>query len=340
LKRKGYNVQVATLNHKGPLHKKIIEYGIAVKVFDIVSSYYTTNSIKKILRLAGFIRKEKFDIVQTYGYYSTVPGVIAAKLAFTKTIIAGKRDMNEMLTPKKIFTEKLLWKFCNKIVVNAERIRQHLVDHEHVNPENLTVIYNGVDTEVFRPNRIELIRDQVTVGMIANFRKQKDHETFLLAAKRLYEEDICSRFYLVGSGIYENRVKNLCNRLGLGDAVIFTGTITGSTLLDIYNKLSILVLSSTNEGVPNVILEAMAMGIPVIANPSGGVPELLDDGNTGFLFPFKDVDSLTGKIKFLLSNGRTIQMFQQNAIKRVSANFTRHIMLRNIEGLYANCIRN
>ncbi|MFQ5456254.1 MAG: glycosyltransferase [Nitrospirota bacterium] len=331
-----YNVHLVTLNKEGHLYHDLIHADIPLTEFNISDAFYHQKSIIQIFRLASFMKKKRFHIVQTYGFYSTVPGVIAAKIARVPVIIAGKRDMSELLSKTQIKAEKMLWKFSERIIVNARKIRNYLVSKEGIQKDKIIVIYNGVDLKQVSSTS-ENIDDQSKpniVGMIANFRPQKDHTTFLKAAEIVLGKRSDVKFLLVGSGPFEDEMKQYARQLRIHNNVIFYGRKTGKELYDILKNLTVSVLSSTNEGIPNVILESMSFGIPVIANPSGGVPELVEDRVTGFLFPYKRPDILAEKIIYLLDNKKVTEKMGRNGQRKVEKEFNYTVMKNQYERLY------
>jgi glycosyltransferase involved in cell wall biosynthesis len=330
-----FTMHLVTLDKDGPLYPVLIKTGIPLTEFKMSRGFYHPKSILQILRLASFIRREKFHIVQTYGFYSTVPGVIAAKLARVPIVIASKRDMGEFLPRIKIKTEKILWRFCDKIVVNANRIKDYLISEEKIPEGKITVIYNGVDLRKYvHESEIGYTSKTNIVGMIANFRQQKDHRTFLDGAERVLKERLDVRFSLVGSGPFEDEMKRYARHIGVQDGVVFHGRRTGKELYDILRSFTISVLSSTNEGMPNAILESMAFGIPVIANPSGGIPELIEDGVTGFIFPSKRPDILAEKIIYLLNNKKIAEEIGKCGQSKVEQKFNYSLMCSQYKKLY------
>jgi glycosyltransferase involved in cell wall biosynthesis len=330
-----YRTSLVTLNKEGPLFDEVVRSGIEIHEFKISKAFYRPSSLIQILRLARFISKGRFDIVQTYGFYSTVPGVIAGKIAGTQVVIAGKRDMNELLSRRKIRFEKFLWRFCSQIVVNAKRIKKYLIETEGVQESKVSVIYNGVDASSMgrKTERVET-GQTYRVGMIANFRKQKDHKTFLDACALILKKRTDIEFHLVGSGPREDVMRCYASELGLEGHVLFHGRKIGSDLFRILSSFSILVLCARNEGVSNVILEAMAMGVPVVANPSGGIPEIIEDGVTGYLVPYKDKTLLSRKIIDLLGDKGEREVIARNAKALVQEKFHFSVMCEKYEKLY------
>lgn len=336
-----YNIQLVTLDKNGGLLQEAMDAHILLTEFKISGAFYQPRSLIQIIKLALFMKKNKFHIVQTYGFYSTIPGVIAAKIARVPIVIAGKRDMSELISRFQVKVEKMLWRLCDKIVVNANGIRNYLIEKDGIQKEKIVTIHNGVDLEQFG-SKSENVDNQLMpniVGMVANFRPQKDHSVFLEAAEIVLKRKNDVKFYLIGSGVFEEEMKEYAKQLCIQNSVDFYGKKTAKELHSIMKRFAISVLASTNEGTPNVILEAMALGKPVIANPSGGVPELVEDEVTGYLFPYKRADLLAEKIICLLDNINVAKEMGRNGRKKVERLFNYTVMMSRYEKLYEELIR-
>ncbi len=335
LSKEKYYIHVLTLNKNGPLFEDLDNANIPLTEIAISGRFWLIRCFNKVLEMAFFMRKLRFDIVQTYGYSSTVPGVIAAMIARIPIIISGKRDMNVFLSPLRVRFEKVLWKFSKKIVVNSNAIKYRLVSHNGIAEDKITVIYNGIDLPQYNHIPITDYRSRnPIVGMIANFSEIKDHKTFLLAASRVIREKPDTMFYLAGSGHLETELRKFAQALGIYDKVVFCGMKIGYELYDFINALSISVLCSRSEGLPNAVLESMAFGIPVIATFTGGIPEIIDDGITGYLFPPKRDDILAIKILHLLNNKDKANEIGKMGMKKIKEIFSLEKMINSFENLY------
>lgn len=333
LDKEKFTVQMAALNQDGPLRQDLLSAGIPLTEFKMGRGFYSPSSLFQIFRLAGFMRKEKFDIVQTYDFYSTVPGVIAAKLAGVPVILSGRRCVLRNFPLIKKITEKFLWKFCHKVVVNAHAIRDYLIGEEGVDAGRVAVIHNGV--HLFKPAGDGALSGHEMVGMVANFNGYKDHKTFLDAAALVTAQRKHVQFVLVGEGPLKEEVRAYAKDLGLAGNTLFYGTKTGEELYNAFRTFSVFVLSSPDEGFPNVILEAMALGIPVIASSVGGIPEVVEEGINGYLFTPKRADLLAEKILYLLAHPEIAAAMGRKGLEKVHTQFEMHRMVGQYEHLYA-----
>jgi glycosyltransferase involved in cell wall biosynthesis len=159
--------------------------------------------------------------------------------------------------------------------------------------------------------------------------------TYLLRAmaqvSRGYPE---ARLLLVGSGPLEDELKALVNDLGLVQKVIFAGRITYDQVPAFLAASDLLVLPSLNEGLPRVVLEAMAMGLPVVASRVGGIPELVRDGETGLLVPPRNEEALGKALVSLLADPASRRAMGNHARQHVQSEYEFNINILQ----YASCI--
>ena len=132
-------------------------------------------------------------------------------------------------------------------------------------------------------------------------------------------------------------VKNCAKELGIKDAVIFTGRRTD--LKNVYSSFDLFLTTSLTEGLPNTILEAMAMEVPVVATRVGGVPELIEDGENGVLCNKRDAGDITQKVLSLLTDQDRQKQLSARGRMAVETKFSFDNRLRSIEGYYVGLYR-
>jgi len=250
-----------------------------------------------IVQLARTLRRQRADVVQSYGFYRNFPAVLAGRLAGVRAIVAGRRGFGTHLTPAQRRVDRLAYRFAHRTVVNAAALRARLIEHEGVRPRAVVVIPNCVAER----GAVTPARDPI-VGMVANFRPPKDHATFLSAAARVMETVPTAEFHLIGSGDEEPTARRLADELGLGSRARFLGALEPDQVWEAVNRFAVAVLSSRSEALPNTVLEAMAAARPVVATAVGDVPTLVRDGVTGFLVRPGDATALASAIAVLLKD--------------------------------------
>jgi len=289
-----------------------------------------------------FMRRHTPDIVQTYGFYSNVPALLAGRTAGVPILIASRRDMGEFLTRFKSMVERITFRLADRVVVNAEAIRRDLIEHDRIPREKLTLIPTGVDVNRFdwrlpTGGRPDWAGRGKVVAMVARFRRQKDQFTFLRAAKKILAVDPTVAFVLAGDGYLKETAEQLARDLGLSRSVWFTGAVDPDYMPAFLRQVDISVLASrSNEGIPNVVLEAMAAGKPVVVTDTGGCSEAVVDGVTGFLVAPGDPERLADRVLRLLQDGREADRMGKAGRQRVEIEFTLSRMIDRFSSLYTD----
>jgi glycosyltransferase involved in cell wall biosynthesis len=216
-----------------------------------------------------------------------------------------------------------------------------VVQRERLTEKKIEVIYNGLNLAPYQNsnNGKELrnglgIDDHIPlVGMIANFNFEiKGHRYFLEAAKTVLEKIPNVEFLLAGDGPLRHHYEELTHELGLKEKIHFLGE--RNDVPTILSNLSISVLSSTSEGLSNVILESMAAGKPVIATNVGGSPEMVIDDVTGYLVPPGDSQAMAKAITELLRDPDKAITMGVAGKKLVGEKFSIKAMVESYENLY------
>jgi glycosyltransferase involved in cell wall biosynthesis len=194
--------------------------------------------------------------------------------------------------------------------------------------DRISVVEPGVDLEALlccRETRgalrheFSLAPDVPLVGIVGRLSPIKNHYLFLEVAARIAAVRPDVRFLVVGDGELGSAIRARTHRLKLSNRVIFAGW--RSDLAQIYGDLDVLVSCSDNEGMPISLIEAMAAGCPVLATDVGGVPDLIDDNQTGLLVPARDPSRLTATLLRLLQDGALARGLAASAQSRVRARF-------------------
>ncbi len=190
-----------------------------------------------------------------------------------------------------------------------------------VESNRIKLLYNGVDLDVFGPgNRREanlsigLEEHQKKILFVGNLEITKGCKELLLSSVDLLRSDNNVHLYYIGRGRAEKELKHYAEKAGCSRNVHFRGEIKHAELTHWYNAVDLISLPSYNEGVPNVLLEAMACGLPVVATRVGGIPEVVSEG-CGILVESKDTDAL----KVALHNALNTQWDRELIIDNIKS---------------------
>jgi L-malate glycosyltransferase len=317
----------------GPRLEQFRAAGIPTLSFDI-GTFTAPRFPLRVGHLARTLSRLRPHVVQSYGFYSNVPAALAGVLARTPARIASRRDLGDQRTPAQRRVDGWGYRLAHRIVANSDAVRRQLVDREKVSNKKVAVIRNGLDLEFWMGNEPGPA-DVPIVGMVANFRDQKDHPTFLAAAQQVLAVVPGVRFQLIGNGELEQATRAHAARLGIGDKVEFLGRLQGEALRAAVRRLHVSVLSSKdNEGLPNSVLESMAAGVPVVTTDVGGAGEVVEDSVSGFVIPPQSPAALRDRVLFLLKEPQAAREMGRRARARVQAMCSIDRMVSDFHALY------
>ncbi len=231
------------------------------------------------------------------------------------------------------FAGKVALGSCDACTCNSSFTRDAVQSIAHIDART-QIIPMGVDLEIFAPPNGERQTDRQSQGSHATILSvgrlvEKKGTRYLLEAMPLVKKEVPhARLVIVGDGPEKGRMKELTGKLGLDDYVIFTGPVANSELPDLYRDADVFVLPSVvdsagdTEGLGVVLLEAMACGTPVIGSNVGGIPDIIDSGQNGFLVEQRNPQELASGIIELLSDRELSHRFSKNGIETVKGRFS------------------
>jgi L-malate glycosyltransferase len=314
-----------------------------------INCLYDHNALIQRYKFAQYLQRHDIHIVHTYGFYPNVFAIPAARLAGVPVIVASIRDTGDLWTPMQQRVQRFACRLADRIVVNAEAIKQRLVADGYPR-ERVTVIPNGISLSRFAGNGSSRFRHELglpphapLVTVLSRLNRMKGVEHFLEAAVIVGRRFPDARFLIVGEGRtmvdgqvvdspYTKELERYAVRLGLGERAVFTGPRLD--VPEILSEVAVSVLPSFSEGLSNTLLESMAAGVPVVATNVGGNPEVVEQGETGFLVPPRDTASLARAICLLLDDRERASRFGRAGRQRVARHFSIEKMVHDTEHLY------
>jgi glycosyltransferase involved in cell wall biosynthesis len=341
-----FNNSVISLTKGGAIAERIAGLGVPVENLGMSRS---APSPVGMLRLYRALRRERPDVLQTWLYHSDLLGYFAGKLANVPALAWNIRCST---TDDRYFTGmtgrvvRMLARLSAKpdaVIVNSDAGR---TIHEGLGykPRRWDVIPNGFDLTRFRPdsaarsavrNELGIPSDAAVIGLVARFDPLKGHGTFLRAAAQLLGSNPSTHFVLVGAGVESNNpfLSDLIDELGISSQVHLMGE--RSDAARITATFDIATCSSTGEGFPNIIGEAMASGVPVVTTDVGDARLIV--GDTGVVVPLANPKALAKGWQDVLDLGAEgITALGERARARVSD----HYDIDGVAEQYATIYRN
>jgi glycosyltransferase involved in cell wall biosynthesis len=286
-----------------------------------------TVGARSLLALWRALKVQRPDILVPLTAVPNIWGRVFGKIHGLPAVVATCRGGGAI----KRQHERLLRGLAVHHIVNAEPLRQALVGMGR--PEaKITCIANGVDTEYFTPPPDDLRPVREVVLCPARFCEDKDHETLIRAFETTVARRPRAELWLVGDGPLRTRVRTLAARSPVrGNIRTYPSAADPRPF---FQQASVVTLSSVREGLPNVILEAMAMGLPVAATAVGGIPDVVEPERTGLLCPPRNPEALGENIATLLADEQKRIAFGKNARQRAVTDFSMETMVRRHEAVF------
>jgi glycosyltransferase involved in cell wall biosynthesis len=284
-----------------------------------------------LARLWRRLQQTRVDLLVLFTALPNIWGRVLGRLAGAPLIVGNIRGN----TPYRQH-ERWLWPLADHLVCNNEAVRTRLTAGYRIPPARLSLIYNGVDTDFFRPGALTQAGGRLRVLSVARMVPDKDHATLVRAFQLVAGAHPEAELWMVGEGSRKSAIEGLTARLLPPGRVRF---LPGrADLRPLFQEADLLALSSVTEALPNVVLEAMACGLPVVATRVGGLPELVVSGETGWLAPHRDPAALAGAMGQLLADPETRQAFGRAGRERVLQDFSLEAMVRRHADLFARLL--
>ncbi len=334
LDRDQFECHVVVLTHSGPYESILRDQGIAVHLIGKRGKLDPT----AYLRLVRKLKELKPDIVQTWLFAGNSYGRVAARHAQVPIIIASERSVDPWKQWWNFAIDRRLHKFTDTIVTNTSAIPAFYAQHG-IPAGDFTVIPNAVTIpdvpsltrrEVF--DRLQLPPRSLLVGAVGRLWKQKGYRDLIWSGEllRVSLRDVC--VVIVGDGPDRDMLLKYRDQIGGDEAVRMVGHRDDA--LQLMTGFDVLWNSSLYEGQSNSVLEAMALGIPVIASDIPGNRDLVVHNESGLLFPLGDAGTLTRITDQLLRQPDRRAAMGQAAKQRIAEHFSLAKMIAAYERLY------
>jgi glycosyltransferase involved in cell wall biosynthesis len=339
--------EVAVCSPEGPLVEELKRLGIR----HIPASFDRRHWRENIRTLRRLLRRESIDVLHTHGGVAGFFGRWAAWQVKTQVVVHTLHGIhylhyrNPLLKWTYIRLERDFSRFTDRLVLVSDGDHRAALRHRLAPEGKMVVIKNGVDLRGLpsASDGLRLRRDLgldpagPVVGTVSRLHRQKGVAYLIRAAALLRDGIPGLKVLCVGGGPLESRMRRLVRRLRLGDTVRLVGESPGA--LRHLAALDVFVLPSLWEGLPFVLIEAAALGKPIVATDVEGNREVVTDGETGLLVPARDPGALAGAVGRLVSDPDLSARLGQAAARLIPPRFGLSRMIRATEELYLSTWR-
>lgn len=346
LDRDRYNVTVCSLSCENPmkshLHAELV-------VVEKTSKF----DLGVIGGLRALVSERDIDVMHTFLNDANIAGRLSGILRRRPVVISSERNSHYEEPFVRRFAEQVTRFGMDLMVANSSAGREYCIDYRGIDPSRVAVVHNGVDTARFTVddasrielrNELELPADVPLVGIIGNYKAQKNHPIFLRMAAKILASDLDVRFLVVGNSpegeLHENpfyiAANELVDTLGIRQNVTM---LTARKDMDrIYNACDLTVLPSSREGTPNVVLESMACGTPVVATDVADNAYVLRDGVDGRIVALQDDETTAVELSLvvseLLGDGDRFSRMKESARERAVTEFSLSRLAEKTAAIY------
>lgn len=311
------------------LHK--LDFSIATKIRDLIAG-------------------EEIDVVHTHGVRANLVGRVAARMAGVETVVTTVHSLLSQDYPDlfsrlvNMFIERASRSITSHFIAVSGGLQKELIK-QGIAEDKITIIYNGLNPDLFEKKdtttgkwrqKAGLSQDKLLVAIVGRLHPVKGHGYFLKSAAEILKTRTDVHFLVVGSGPEREKLKEYTEKLGIREHVTFTGFV--SDVAELMPDLNLLIVPSLWEGFGLTALEAMALGVPVVATSVGGLPEIVHHGTTGLLVPPADETGLTRGIAWMLDHRQEALEMSAAAKSVVEEKFTASAMARNTQNLYKRLV--
>lgn len=323
LDKEKHDISLALFEKKGSYLSQVPDY---VKVYDLKKkSRYSF--LKLIFHLSRLFKKVKPNTVVSFMAYNNMVVILAKFMSGCRfNLVTSVRTYLSYATSRtklsriRYFLYKFLFNYADFIVVPSAGVKKDLEKKFNIIQRKIKIIYNPVDLKKIKKLKEEEVEDlrikecKSFILAVGRLTKAKGYP-YLLRAYSMINKEIEESLLILGTGEDEEKLKSLVNELGIRGHVFFLEFKKNP--YKFMNRASIFVLPSLWEGFPNVVLEAMACGVPVIStNCPSGPREIITNGENGILVPPADEKALSEAMLTLLKDGELRRNFSEEGRKR------------------------
>ncbi|MCX7824665.1 MAG: glycosyltransferase family 4 protein [Verrucomicrobiae bacterium] len=304
------------------------------------------NDLCALHRLTGLLRDGRYDIVHTHSGKAGFLGRLAARRAGVPVVVHTIHGpsfgafQGALANAAFRFAERVAGRATTHFVSVADAMTRLYLDAGIGRPGQSTTIRSGFDVAAFvRAQPDAALREKLgggpIVGQVARLIKRKGWELFFEMARAMPE----AKFLVVGDGPWRAKLETWAAEPALRGRVHFAGLVPREDVPRYVASVDVLAHLSLREGLPRAVAQALAAGKPVVAHPLDGTPEIVSDGETGFLVPVGDQAALVDRVRRLLRDPALAAAMGRRGQARVVKEFTVEEMVRRLDELYHSLLK-
>ncbi len=330
-------------NYKNP-HLELVDFARNHNIESVIFEARHQFDLRAMAAIRKFIKEKSIDIVQTHGYKSNLYAIFAT-LFDNVHLLATCHPWIKTSPRGKAYAkiDKLFLKKFSKIVAISDQVKNEILD-ARIPDYKISVIDNGINLRRFEGQfdskeirkQFGIDLESKVIGAVGRLDFEKGHHILMEAAKNIIAKNSSTFFVIVGEGSLKDDLKIKAEELKIEDHVLFPGFV--NDIAKILSTFDVFVLPSLTEGLPLVLLEAMAAKKPIIATKVGSVPKVVINNESGILIKPGDVDELSNAVLDILNDENKANLIGKNAHNRIAHEFSSHKMAEQYINIYENML--
>jgi len=325
VRERGVDVRLAC-REKSRIKEEALKRGFKVYTLDFKGN----TDFKTLFNLMKIIKRDKIDIVNTHSGKDTWVGGLASKFSGAKFI--RTRHLSNKINPSRL---NFINEIADFIITTGEGVRNDMIKFNRIDPQKIVSIPTGIDEKIFDPEKFDKnelkkkfgYKGKIVIGTLGVLRKVKGHKYLIEAAKKLLQKRDDLEFVIAGDGPLKTELEESIK----GEKGI--RLLGHQNPAEFLASIDIFVLPSLNEGVPQSLMQALAMNVPSVASDVGSVKDLYDNN---FLFSKPaDSEDLAQKIEEIIENKDRFGNTRELILK----NFTKEVMVDKVLDVYQKVLK-
>lgn len=344
----GFDVHVCSLSPEVPLATELLDRSR----LHIVEKHWRFDA-GVVPQVVTLMRRLQAQVVHGFLFDAELAARLAARAGGAAVVVASERNTDYRRPLLHALALRLTRSRADVMIANSWAGKRFNMRDLGLPADGIRVVHNGIDVGQFRPRERMRVRrelgiapDQPVIGMVASFKRQKNHGLFFRVARRLLARFPDARFLCVGeplrdnlqgAGDYHAEMRSLVRELGLLGLVLFLGQ--RADMPDVYSACDATVLTSTREGTPNVLLESLGCGVPVVATNVADNAYVVPEGRAGYIVPLGDEPLLAERVAVLLADAQLRAEMGRYGRQWVEREFSIAALVRKTARVYVECLR-
>ena len=318
-----FDLHVCSLYQPGEIGEQIREAGIP---FHALYGHSRTDW-RVLPRFLSLLRRIRPEVLLTVDApYAVLYAVLAKRLKLARKLVIAVHSFGKIKRTREMaFARRFAAGATDVLIVLTESHRRFLLEQEGWQAHEVVVIPNGVDLQRFTPEGGNL-REQwglspntPAFGVVAGLRPEKNLFRFLRVAQQVLSALVEARAFVVGDGELRHDLETSSQQMQCASRIVFTGAL--HNIPAVWRSLDVAVLTSDTEVLPMTLIEAAACAVPAVSTDVGAVRDVVLDGQTGFVVPVEDEDTLAERILYLLRHPEERRAMGRRAREHAEAHF-------------------